>query len=399
MARRPAPWRSDVGFSWRFASILRRVAARGTDGMVKMRVLGLMSGTSMDGVDVAVIDTDGEAQVRFGPHRTMPYAPEDRVLLRRALVEAASLRDRDQRPGILSEAEALVTLRHAEAVEALLRVEGIDRDTIDLVGFHGHTVLHSPAERLTVQIGDGAALARRLGRPVAWDFRAADVAEGGQGAPLVPTYHRALAEQARLPGPVAIVNIGGVANLSLVAPGRDPLACDTGPGNALLDDLVLARTGRPFDADGALASAGRIDPAALAALLAHPFFAWPAPKSLDRNAFSLASVANLSDADAAATLAAFTAAAIALAVEALPETPERVIVCGGGGHNPRIMRELMQRLTCKLQRADDLGWSVDAMEAQAFAYLAVRRVRDLPVTFPGTTGIARPLPGGRLSQP
>ena len=360
--------------------------------------LGLMSGTSMDGVDAALIETDGEGHVRFGPHAVQPYGPEDRSLLRQALADASGLRHRDERPGCLPAAEALITERHAEAVEALLRREGLDRSAIDIVGFHGHTALHRPSDRLTVQIGDGAALAHRLGLPVAWDFRADDVAAGGQGAPLVPVYHAALVEQAELDGPIAVINIGGVANLSFVARGRDPLACDTGPGNALLDDLVLARTGRPFDENGRLADSGQVDADALAALLAHPFFTLAAPKSLDRNAFSADAVAHLGNADAAATLAAFTAAAIAQAVALLPDVPDRAVVCGGGGHNPRIMRELAARLPCRLQSAPELGWSLDAMEAQAFAYLGVRRLRGLPITFPTTTGIAAPSTGGRLSS-
>ena len=367
--------------------------------MTVLRALGLMSGTSMDGVDVALIETDGDRGIVFGPHGSFPYSAEDRVVLRGALVDAVGLDDRDARPGGLADAETLVTDRHAEAVEAFLAAHEIGPESIAMIGFHGQTVLHRPDKNLTVQIGRGQSLAARLGIPVAWDFRADDVAGSGQGAPLVPVYHRALVDQARLTGPIVVINIGGVANLSFIASGRDPIACDTGPGNALLDDLVLERTGQPFDRDGALSSAGTVDAAILAGMLAHPFFARPAPKSLDRNAFSLDPVAGLGTADAAATLAAFTAASIVLAVEAMPEAPERAIVCGGGGHNPAIMQALRERLRCPLVSATDMGWSIDAMEAQAFAYLAVRRSKNLPITFPGTTGIAAPLTGGRISLP
>ncbi len=364
-----------------------------------MRALGLMSGTSMDGVDVALIDTDGESQVAAIAYASFPYDQFERAVLRDALAAAAGLRDRDARPAPLQEAEKLVTERHGTAVERFLESHLVAPSTIDAVGFHGQTVLHRPEARLTIQIGDGQALATRLGVPVAWDFRAADVAGGGQGAPLVPVYHAALVANARFAGPVAIVNIGGVANLTLIVRDHDPIACDTGPGNALIDDLVLERTGRLFDGNGALASAGRVDAGALASLLDHAYFAMPAPKSLDRNAFSRSAVAHLATEDAAATLTAFTAASVALAIDGLSARPERVIVCGGGARNPCLMRELAARLPCGLASADDVGWSVDAMEAEAFAYLAVRRLRDLPITFPGTTGIAAPLAGGRLSRP
>lgn len=367
--------------------------------MTVVRALGLMSGTSMDGVDVALIETDGETEVTFGPHDSFPYTADDRRVLRGALADAVGLNDRDARPGALAQAETLVTDKHAEAVEAFLAGHAIAPSSIAMVGFHGQTVLHRPDKKLTVQIGHGQGLAARLGIPVAWDFRADDVAGRGQGAPLVPVYHRALVDRAKLDGPIVVINIGGVANLTFIASGCDPIACDTGPGNALLDDLVLERTGQPFDRDGALSSVGTVDAEILAAMLAHPFFALPAPKSLDRNAFSRAAVTGLATADAAATLAALTAASIVRAVEAMPALPERAIVCGGGGHNPTIMRELVARLPCRPVSASEMGWSIDAMEAQAFAYLAVRCAKNLPITFPGTTGIGAPLTGGRISLP
>jgi anhydro-N-acetylmuramic acid kinase len=266
------------------------------------RAIGLMSGTSMDGVDVAIIETDGEEIVTLGRTGFFPYAEADRALLRRAAGDAVLLDDRNARPGCLALADAMITGRHAEAVEAFLAADSIDRATVDLIGFHGQTVLHRPGRRLTVQIGDGAGLAARLGIRGVHDFRAADVAQGGQGAPLVPVFHRALAATAGFLEPVAFINIGGVANLSFIAPGEEPIACDTGPGNGLLDDLMLKRRGLPFDRDGATASRGKADGAVLSALLGHPFFLAPPPKSLDRNDFLGTAVESLAIEDAAATL-------------------------------------------------------------------------------------------------
>ncbi len=364
------------------------------------RALGLMSGTSLDGIDVAIIETDGAAEVTQGPARSFSYSDEDRALLRAALAAAQALpadpAARTARPGVLAEAERRVTARHAEAVRDFLIAEMIDPATVDIVGFHGQTVIHRPAERFTVQIGDGAQLAQAVGRPVAYDFRAADVAAGGQGAPLVPIYHRALVEAAGFVEPVVVVNIGGVANLTYVDGGA-PVAFDTGPGNALIDDMMFSRAGEKMDSGGVTAAAGKVNPAALAELLAHPYFALPPPKSLDRNAFSSAAVAALPLEDAVATLTAFTAHSIARALEHLPKAPKLVVLGGGGGHNLTLRWQLMQLLPCGLVLAETLGWSGDALEAQAFAYLAVRRLKNLPITFPTTTGVAEPLPGGLIA--
>ncbi|MGC2141904.1 MAG: anhydro-N-acetylmuramic acid kinase [Methylovirgula sp.] len=364
--------------------------------MSLIRAIGLMSGTSMDGIDVAYLETDGAGQVVAGPARSYPYAVEDRALLRGALIEAARLdpRDRNARPGMLGAAETMLTARHAEAVESFLTLENVPRP--EVVGFHGQTVIHRPAEQFTVQIGDGAALARRLALPVVYDFRAADVAAGGQGAPLVPIYHQALAKVAGLAGPLLVLNIGGVANLTFLAEG-DPIAFDTGPGNALIDDLMQRRAGLAMDVAGATAAAGKVDATALAALLAHPYFDLPPPKSIDRNLFSSTPVDSLSLSAAAATLTAFTAQSIVAGLAHLPGTPVLTILCGGGTHNLTLRWDLMQRMPCGLILAEALGWSSDAMEAQAFAYLAVRRLKNLPITFPTTTGVQKPLQGGVLA--
>ena len=367
--------------------------------MTLLRAIGLMSGTSMDGVDVAMIETDGEGQIRLGDVAFHPYAPAERALLRAALAQAVGLDDRRARPPALADAEAMVTARHAEAVRNFMDRRRLAAADVDVVGFHGQTVLHRPDKRLTVQLGDGQALADATGLPVVYDFRAADVAAGGQGAPLVPIFHSALCRAAGFAKPALVVNIGGVANVTWCAPGAAPIAGDAGPGNALIDDLMLARAGLPMDRDGLVAMSGDVDEEALAALLADPFFAAPPPKSLDRGSISAAPVAGLSTQDAAATLAAFTASAIARALELMPGPAFAAIVCGGGARNPAIMRELERRMPCEVSPASEFGWSVDAMEAQAFAYLAARRLKDLPISFPGTTGVAAPLTGGVVAEP
>src|SRR5215213_169415 len=291
--------------------------------MAWLRAIGLMSGTSLDGVDVALIETDGERVRRLGPTGYRPYTEAERACLIAALADAAGLEGRQDRRGRLAEAEALVTRCHAEAVEAFLRDNGLPAQDADVIGFHGQTVLHRPEAGLTVQLGDGAALARRLGLPVVYDFRAADVRAGGQGAPLVPVFHRALAEMSGLETPVAVLNIGGVANVTLIGRDGGLLAFDTGPGNALIDDWMQERAGQPFDEDGRTAARGRPDEALLAWLLVHPYFQKPPPKSLDRNWFSHRLVAHLSIENGAATLAAFTARAGARALDFFAEPPAR----------------------------------------------------------------------------
>jgi anhydro-N-acetylmuramic acid kinase len=267
---------------------------------------------------------------------------------------------------------------------------------VDVVGFHGQTVLHKPERGLTVQRGDGAALCAALGVPVVYDFRAADMEKGGQGAPLVPIFHRALAFHEKLELPAAFVNIGGIANVTYV-PDAAPeglIAFDAGAGNCLLDDWAMTHIGQPLDRDSRLALTGTVNRQALAALLSHPFFSAPPPKSLDRGAFSLDALADLSAADGAATLTAFTVAGIAAAARHVPTKPGTWIISGGGTHNPHMMEGLRRVLGPDMMTADIAGFSSDFMEAQAFAYLAARRLRDLPVTFPGTTGVSEASVGG-----
>jgi anhydro-N-acetylmuramic acid kinase len=361
--------------------------------MREVRAVGLMSGTSLDGVDVALITTDGESIASFGPIAFRPYTPPERELLRRALTDAVALADRNARPGALKEAEALVTEAHAQAAERFLRDNALGTD-IAVVGFHGQTVLHRPDAGLSVQLGDGRELARRLSLPVVFDFRAADVAAGGQGAPLVPVFHRALVDRVDRPGPTAVLNVGGVANLTYLDGSEAMIAFDTGPGNALIDDFMLARTGKAHDEGGVMAAGGQVDRKLVAGLLTHPFFRLPFPKSLDRNAFSV-DVSGHSLADGAATLTALTAAAVTRSRDLLPRAPRTWIVAGGGARNATLMGMLVARLApATVVTAHAVGWSADALEAQAFAYLAVRTLRGLPITFPTTTGVARPMTGG-----
>jgi anhydro-N-acetylmuramic acid kinase len=346
------------------------------------RAIGLMSGTSLDGIDVAMIETDGRDRVNPGPALTLAYPPEFREKLRSVLGGE----------GLVAEVEAELTRLHAEAVEHFLCQD--PRTAVDVVGFHGHTVLHRPAERRTWQIGDGALLARRLGLDVAADFRSADVAAGGEGAPLAPLYHAALA--ATLPKPLAVLNIGGVANVTWIGGPGEILAFDTGPGNALIDDWVDRHTGAAADLNGALARAGAVSAVHVANFLASPFFDRLPPKSLDRDDFRGVLPTGLSLEDGAATLTEMTAAAVAAATRHFPAPVEQWLVTGGGRHNPALMEALGRRLKVAVRPVEAVGWHGDALEAQAFAYLAVRSLEGLPLSLPSTTGVPQPCRGGHL---
>ncbi|MBI1239653.1 MAG: anhydro-N-acetylmuramic acid kinase [Alphaproteobacteria bacterium] len=358
-----------------------------------LKVIGLMSGTSLDGVDAALIETDGERVAAFGPALTVPYTPAQREVLRAALKAAAG----DGNEAAIAAAEGVLTKVHTEAVRRLLAAADTEAGAVDLIGYHGQTVLHQPAQRLTWQIGDGVALARETGIDVINDFRTADVAAGGQGAPLVPLYHQALVMGLRTELPLAVVNIGGVANVTYVGADGSLLAFDTGPGNAPIDDWALRHTGEAVDKDGALAASGAVDAARLAAMLDHPFFEKVPPKSLDRMDFGMAAVEGLAPATGAATLTAFTAASIARAGEHFPAAPTRWLICGGGRRNPALMAALAERLSGPVAPVETVGWRGDFLEAEAFAFLAVRSARGLPLSLPTTTGVPAPMPGGRRS--
>ena len=365
-----------------------------------LTTLGLMSGTSLDGVDVAMIETDGKQVKSFGPSGYRAYTERERTLLRAALTEAVHLPQRDARPGVLREAEDAVTVAHAEAVAAFVANNRMAFEDIDIVGFHGQTVLHRPERRLTVQIGDASALAKAIHIPVMHDFRAADVAAGGQGAPFVPVYHRALTQSLDREGPIAVVNIGGVSNITYIDGNDALIACDTGPGNALLDDFMFCTMRQAFDCEGRLAAQGFADDAWVARALELPFFSLAPPKSLDRNDFAALKLGQMQPADGAATLTAFTAAAIARIVPLLPKPPKSWIVAGGGARNLTMVRMLRERLEpATVEAAETLGWASDAIEAQAFGFLAARGLKGLPLSYPATTGVPIPMTGGVIARP
>jgi anhydro-N-acetylmuramic acid kinase len=405
--------------------------------------IGLMSGTSIDGVDAALIETDGYTHVQALGFCCLPYTPSERELIR------ACFGRTDHEADDIKAVEKLLTLKHAESVHALLKQTQQSPDEIDVIGFHGQTVFHAPQEGVTVQIGDGALLAQETGIDVVYDFRINDVKAGGQGAPLAPVYHKALAASAGLETPVVILNIGGVGNVTWIgsskchpAEKRDPanpykipacagmtelLAFDTGPGNALMDDMMQRYRGQRYDKDGAIAAKGTVDQARLQTWLAHDYFQKPPPKSLDRDEWDIAAFGNLDVIpahaeiaqkqppdpglrrddistlqNAMATLLEFSAETIAMSLDHMPQAPNTWYAAGGGRHNKALMSRLQEKLDARsggaLRSIDDLGWNGDAIEAECFAYLAVRSVLGLPLSFPTTTGVPKPLSGGIVAK-
>jgi anhydro-N-acetylmuramic acid kinase len=347
------------------------------------RAIGLMSGTSMDGIDVAAVETDGERVVWTAEALTVPYAPD----VRKALADA--IRNPD---GDYSALERDLTDQHIAAVQQYLETLPADHRHIDVIGFHGHTLIHRPEQRFTRQLGDGSRMAKALGVDTVFDFRSNDVAAGGEGAPFAPVYHRALARG--IGQPAVFVNIGGVSNITYVD-GEAMIAFDTGPGNALVDDWILAHTGQAYDANGAIAARGKVKEAVLDRLLANPYFDRKPPKSLDRQDFSAAPADGLSLEDGAATLTAFTARAIARSTEHLPKAPAQWLITGGGRHNGTLMAMLADSLG-EVKPIEAIGADGDGLEAQAFAFMAVRTLLGLPISFPQTTGVPQPMVGGRL---
>ncbi len=378
-------------------------------------IIGLMSGTSADGVDAALLFTDGEAVAEAGASVFVPYEAALRAQILALM----------QGDGDAAKIAHALTEVHCQAVNLLLKKGNVSRETVSLIGFHGQTIRHAPMQGITVQIGDAAYLAKETGIPVVSDFRTNDVKNGGHGAPLVPLYHAALA--ASLPKPVMLVNIGGVANVTWIGGTESDSACvalygtsreaagiseakggklpsnhnllafDCGPGNALMDDWVHHHTGARYDDTGKLAAQGEVDEAAVVRFLADPFFSQLPPKSLDRNHFKISGDWNA--ANGAATLTAMTAAAIAKACDAVPQRPRQLILCGGGRHNPTLVRMIAERSGCEVTNIDALGWDGDMIEAEAFAYLAARSVRGLPLSLPTTTGVKQPTSGGQLFVP
>ncbi|WP_281982250.1 anhydro-N-acetylmuramic acid kinase [Thalassorhabdomicrobium marinisediminis] len=358
----------------------------------KLRVVGAMSGTSLDGVDAAEIVTDGHRIFSFGDSAFLPYDAAQRAVLRDAL---GKWHDED-----VAEVSELIETVHAQVLSRFTGAE--------LIGFHGQTLAHAPQGRGTHQAGDGAVLAEVLGAPVVWDFRSADVQMGGEGAPLAPFYHFALAQRMGATAPLAILNLGGVGNVTWIDPSLPHphsdgalLAFDTGPANAPINDLMQARRGSDCDTDGALAAAGRVDQGAIDGFLQHPYFFRMPPKSLDRDAFTglVEAVEELPDADAAATLTMACAASVAQGLQACPAPPARILVTGGGRKNPTLMTMLAQVCTVPVAPIEEAGFDGDMLEAQAFAFLAARVANGLPTSAPGTTGVGAPVGGGTLSRP
>lgn len=368
-----------------------------------MRVLGFMTGTSLDAVDMAVLETDGEAISAFGPAGERKLTDATRDIMLEATTQALAWPRRAPEPEIFAEAAKAGAEEHFAAAEEFLAGNSLKWSDIDLIGMHGQTVLHERPQRdrigRTVQLGDAALLAGKAGVPVAYDFRTADVAAGGEGAPLAPIYHLARARASGLAAPLAVMNIGGVANVTFWSGGEDIAAFDTGPGNGMIDLMVQARGAGRFDDKGRYASVGRVNDGVLSGLLGHPYFQAPPPKSLDRFDFSIEPLDLLELEDAAATLVAFMAEAGRLGFEMMGQTPTELIVTGGGRHNPEIMKALAGRLPMPVKTAEDHGWRGDSIEAEAFAYLAARTARGLPISFPKTTGVPRPMTGGRIVQP
>ncbi|TAH33898.1 MAG: anhydro-N-acetylmuramic acid kinase [Alphaproteobacteria bacterium] len=354
-----------------------------TESSPLYNIIGLMSGTSMDGVDAAFIQTDGENRLVFGAGHYLAYPADFQKRLESVLGGKGDV------AGVAAE----LTQFHIRATRELLATLGKNPGEVDYLGFHGHTIFHDPKNKKTLQIGDAEMLARETGIKVVYDFRSDDVAAGGQGAPLVPIFHRALCRD--LPKPVAVLNIGGVANVTYIGANGELIAFDTGPGNAMIDDWIRQHSNQTFDENGETARRGKIDVGILAEFLADSYFTQTPPKSLDRDHFNVSLVRDLNLADGAATLAACTVQSIIAAQSFFPSAPLQWIVCGGGRKN-RFLMDSLRAVLPHVKNADELGWNGDLIEAQAFAYLAARVIRGLPISFPGTTGVKQPLTGGKI---
>jgi len=363
-----------------------------------MMALGFMSGTSMDGIDAALIRSDGETIEHFGPTCSSVFKPAQHRLLMAAVDVARTMKNRDARPPALAEAEHFITTAHSDVAAELMSRENLGPGDIDVIGFHGQTVFHKPQDGLTIQIGDGAKLASLTNIDVVCDFRAADMAAGGQGAPLAPIFHRALLQYSGIEGASVCVNIGGISNITWISQGGEMIAFDTGPGNVLLDAWCQRHLNKPFDRDGILSSSGNVNEDILKQLLDNPWFRKPPPKSLDKTDFDLNDLDRLKAGDGAATLAAFTAQTIANSLRHMPKIPKKWIISGGGRLNCAIMRELRLRIGPTVISAEDAGFNGNDIEAQAFGFMAVRSLRELPLTFPRTTGVPVPTRGGILHR-
>jgi len=345
--------------------------------------LGLMSGTSLDGVDVAWLQTDGTTIKKIGEGLMVPYPMPLREKIRSILGQNVMTLE-------VKSIERELTLFQAQIVKEAQKIQ-----SFDVIGFHGQTIFHAPP--FTRQIGDGELLAKEVGVDVIYDFRSQDMKQGGQGAPLVPIFHRALIETEV---PIAIVNVGGVANMTWMQKDWPLIACDTGPGGALLDDWTLKTIGLPYDENGLLSSQGKVNEACVQQWLAQAYFAKSYPKSLDRNDFNglIKDIEIMSPADGAATLVELTARSIIHALTQMPALPQKLYVTGGGRRNLHLMQRLRALASYSVDSVEDLGWDGDLLEAFAFAYLAVRVKAGLPTSFPTTTGVNQPVSGGKLVE-
>ena len=365
-------------------------------------VIGLMSGTSLDGVDAAVLHTDGRQQVETGAHLFRPYSADERALLAQTMQDALEWNFIGPPPNSFARAETMIDTAHKESVRALMKKSGLQTADINLIGFHGQTVLHrapkGEQKGQTLQIGNGQDIANSLEISTVYDFRTADVAVGGQGAPLAPIYHKCLIRTAE--SVTAVLNIGGVSNITIITPDGGLLASDCGPGNGPLDAWVSHHDLGAYDKDGLLSLSGTPDITLLEAWMKRAFFQSAVPKSADRYDFDvLSSMGSLSAEDGAASLAMFCALGVQNTLRKYMQSVDNIVVCGGGRHNRAIMAALTQITNAMVLDSDDMGWEGDALEAQAFAYMAVRHIKGLPISFPGTTGVITPMTGGNLAIP
>ncbi|HWU48242.1 MAG TPA: anhydro-N-acetylmuramic acid kinase [Asticcacaulis sp.] len=367
------------------------------------RVLGFMTGTSLDGVDLAVLETDGEAKIAFGPWDEQPMPPDTRNLLEATIKAALGWKRGAPEPEIFADARRAIVDCHLQAAAKFLAEHDMTFGDLDLMGVHGQTVLHErPKDGVagrTVQLFDAQAFADATGVPVVSDFRQADIRAGGEAAPLMPVYHRALVQNAGLDLPVIVVNLGGVANITAIEADR-LIAFDTGPANGLMDQWMRRHDRGDFDHEGRIAASGQADAAIVADYMGHPYFQASAPKSLDRYDFDLQAIAGLGFEDGMATLSAFTLQSLLEGIRLTGVTPKTVILAGGGRHNAYLVAQLRASVApARVILAEELGWRGGALEAEGFAYMAVRSLKGLPISFPGTTGVKAPLTGGELVRP
>ena len=354
------------------------------------KAIGCMSGTAMDGIDVALIETDGYNYINPIGFLSDVHEPDFREKLRSCLNKTTMDESAEY-------VERKFTMRHIPIIQQLINNFNLSIHDIDIIGFHGQTIHHDPDKKSTIQLGDGGLLAQETGIDVAHSIRHADVQSGGQGAPFLPVYHRALAQNANLDFPIAVINIGGVGNITWIN-GENMIAFDTGPGNAMIDDWIKQHTGKTYDQDGKIAAAGTVDKSIIEQFLSLPYFLKKHPKSLDRNDFNGIKIDSLSLEDGAATLTEMTVQSIALSISQCPEKPSALYITGGGRHNTYMMKRLGQVTVLSVHSTDTLGWDGDAMEAQGFAYMAVRTLLNEPISFPSTTGCPTPTVGGIIAK-